>query len=193
MVAETLSVSTFRSLKSWETILLEVWKVEKPWGWCYEDSKWGSYWPKRQRQDETCWVIHKSISQQEDHLTVSLGIFSGNRFLQTFTLHLRKIILHVLRSSFHKELAIYLWTGFESLYTTQTTLPNWRLSYKLLEGRKQIQKINYRQVDAFEVRWFVPRMITITVTSSWYFLLLPAGILINSSILKPAVKIIPFF
>lgn len=83
--------------------------------------------------------------------------------------------------------------GLSHYIQHQATLPNWRLSYKLLEGRKQIQKINYRQVDAFEVRWFVPRMITITVTSSWYFLLLPAGILINSSILKPAVKIIPFF
>jgi len=32
----------------------------------------------------------------------------------------------------------------------------------------------------------MPRKITITVTSSWYFLLLPSGTFINSSMLKPA-------
>ncbi|KAF5774214.1 hypothetical protein HanXRQr2_Chr13g0597741 [Helianthus annuus] len=47
-------------------------------------------------------------------------------------------------------------------------------------------RTNYMQVVAFEVRLFVPRIITITVTSSWYFLLRPAGTLINSSALKPA-------
>lgn len=49
------------------------------------------------------------------------------------------------------------------------------------------KKKNHMLVDAFVVRWFEPRMITITVTSSWYFLLLPAGISINSFLLKPAV------
>lgn len=54
---------------------------------------------------------------------------------------------------------------------------------------KKDLRIIHRHVDAFEVRLFVPRTITITVTSSWYFRRLPAGILISSSILKPANKI----
>jgi len=58
-----------------------------------------------------------------------------------------------------------------------------------LQDREQSHK-TYTQVDAFEVRWFIPRIITITVTSSWYFLLLPAGIFINSSMLKPAIAML---
>nr|ACR37449.1 unknown [Zea mays] len=41
-------------------------------------------------------------------------------------------------------------------------------------------------VDAVIVLCAFPRVITTTVTSSWYFLLLPTGILINSSAVKAA-------
>lgn len=40
------------------------------------------------------------------------------------------------------------------------------------------------EVDALTVLRAFPRMITMTVTSSWYFLLLPTGILINCSAVK---------
>ena len=42
----------------------------------------------------------------------------------------------------------------------------------------------HTEVDAVIVLCAFPRMITMTVTSSWYFLLLPTGILINSSAVK---------
>ena len=42
----------------------------------------------------------------------------------------------------------------------------------------------HKEVDAVIVLCAFPRMITMTVTSSWYFLLLPTGILINSSAVK---------
>ena len=40
------------------------------------------------------------------------------------------------------------------------------------------------EVDALTVLRAFPRMITMTVTSSWYFLLLPTGILISCSAVK---------
>jgi len=44
--------------------------------------------------------------------------------------------------------------------------------------------LSHKEVDAVIVLCAFPRMITMMVTSSWYFLLLPTGILINSSAVK---------
>jgi hypothetical protein len=47
---------------------------------------------------------------------------------------------------------------------------------------------SHKEVDAVIVLCPFPRVITMTVTSSWYFLLLPTGILINSSAVKAGKK-----
>lgn len=47
---------------------------------------------------------------------------------------------------------------------------------------------SHKEVDAVIVLCAFPRMITMMVTSSWYFLLLPTGILINSSAVKAGEK-----
>jgi hypothetical protein len=47
----------------------------------------------------------------------------------------------------------------------------------------------HKEVDAVIVLCAFPRMITMTVTSSWYFLLLPTGILINSSAVRAGKNI----
>ena len=87
---------------------------------------------------------------------------------------------------------IYIFIRFNDYHTIlnkkpcslkQTRMQTPTKIYQLI-ARLSSSPFFHKEVDAVVVLCAFPRMITMTVTSSWYFLLLPTGILINSSAVK---------